>query len=160
MTKINESFVKCGKVYDPKLPNDLDVSEPPIILGEVTIDPKQLKNPCVLVKFSEFINFEVVRINPKLDIIYRLTRKMDKQKYAQILEEWKFEFESAEVLEVANLETSQPTVLNFCDCLKSYCSEVITYTLEIIQIKTNNVTKLGITNKSIIATVMNSLANS
>jgi len=145
-------FLTCGRVFDPDLPNELDASEPPIILAEVTVNPKY--KACVLIKFSEFINFIILRINPKINIIYRLVREISKQGYPQILEEWEFEFESAEVLEVANLETSQPTVLNYCDCLECSCSEQITYRVEIVLIKTNNVQNYGITNKSIAATVI------
>lgn len=147
------SHVKCGKVYQTDLPNKLDASEPPIVLAEVNVNTKHIPRPYILVKFSEFINFTLVGLNPKLNILYRLVRKDGYSKYAQILQEWEFEFESSEMLEIANVDTNQPTVLNYCDCLDKYISNRIIYRLEIVQIETNNVKSYGLTNKSITATV-------
>lgn len=153
------SFTKCGKILQPDLPNELDASEPSIVLAVVTVNTKDIPRPCVLIKFSEFINFSLLGLNPKLNILYRLIRKDKCSKYAQILQEWQFEFESSEILEIANLDTNQPTVLTFCDCLDQYVGDSITYRLEIVQIQTNNVRSYGLTNKSITATVMSEAWN-
>ncbi|RBW67897.1 DUF4489 domain-containing protein [Bacillus taeanensis] len=147
-------FVKCGKVFNPDLPTQLDPSEPPILLAEVHVNTKRIARPCVLVKFSEFINVSLLGLNPKIKILYRLVREQRKIKDAQILQEWEFEFEASEVLEIANVDTNQPTVLNFCDCLDFNVSENLTYKLEIVQIETNSVRSYNITNKSITATVI------
>jgi hypothetical protein len=149
------SFLKCGKVFNPELPLQLDRSEQPILLGEVRVNTQPFKRPCVLIKFSEFINFSLLGLNPKITIFYRLVRESGRKKTAQILEEWEFAFESLEALEVANLDTNQPTVLNFCDCSVHPINGNVTYKLEIIQIETNNVENYGITNKSITAVILN-----
>lgn len=154
MEKINSltSYVKCGEVFNPDLPENLDRSEAPIILGEVTIEKREVRNLIVLVKFSEFINFDILGVNPKINIIYRLVRE-DITLGSQILNEWNFGFEGLEAEEVANIDTSQPTVLNYCDFLNESIESAV-YKLEIIQIETNNVKNYGITNKSIIAKVI------
>jgi hypothetical protein len=148
------SYVKCGRVFDPDLPFQLDPSEPPILLAEVTVDPKLVKTPNVLIQFSEFIDFAMFGLNPVLFISYRLVREDKKNTYGQILQVWDFEVEAAEIREVGDLVTSQPTVLNYCDCLNGDEKASLTYKLEISQIETNNVRSLDITNKSLTATLL------
>lgn len=148
------SYVICGEIYNNILPDNLDLSEPPIVLGEVKVDTEDILAPYVLIKYSEFINFTLIGVNPKLNIIYRLIRQDQCLKYAQILQEWEFEFESSNILEIANVDTSQPTVLNYCDSLDEDISHKVIYKLEIIQIKTNNVKSYSFTNESITATVI------
>ncbi len=145
--------IYCGKVFQPSLPNELSPSEPPIVLAEVNVDTGYIARPRVLVKFSEFIAIKILGLNPKLKITYRLVRTDKCTEDVQILQEWKFEFESSHVIEIANVDTNQPTVLNFCD---QYVSYSIIYKLEIIQIETNSVMNYSITNKSITGTVLNS----
>ncbi|MDP5276734.1 DUF4489 domain-containing protein [Chengkuizengella axinellae] len=147
-------FIKVGAVFNPDLPYELDGSDSPIILGEVTVHPERVENACVFIKFSEFINFTLLGLNPLIQISYRLVKETNKLVYPQILEEWDFQFESNDILEVANIETNQPTVLSFCDCLKVEYTEAITYRIEVVYIKTNHVKSFGITNKSITATVI------
>ncbi len=147
-------FVKCGKVFDTNLPDSLDMSMPPIVLGEVKVEVPDQRNVSVLVKFSEFIEFALLGLNPKLSIVYRLVRVNQRSNDAQILQEWEFLFESARVNEVGNLTTNQPTVLTVCDCLEAGSSGPITYRLEITQIDTNSLNNLEIVNKSITATVL------
>lgn len=152
--KSNLPFVKCGKVFNPDLPFHLDASEPPIVLAVVNVNPKPVTRPCVLVKYSQFINFSLLGLNPKINIFYRLVRESSRTKDAQILQEWELGIESLELLEVANLDTNQPTVLNYCDCLDHHERESLTYKVEIVRIESNNVRRFGITNKSITATVI------
>lgn len=151
----HSSFVKCGKVFEPEIPFELNLSEPPIVLAEVRINPGDFERPCVFLKFSEFIAFSLLGLNPQLSILYRLVREDGTIHYPQILEEWAFEVEAAEIREVGDLVTSQPTVLSFCDCFGHHKKETVTYRLEIAQIVTNNVRTLDITNKSFIATLLN-----
>ncbi len=146
--------VVCGRVFQPVLPDNLDASEPPIILAEVGVNTAHTPMPCVLVKFSEFINFTLLGVNPKIKILYRLVRKDKYSKYGQILQEWEFGFESSQMFEITNVDTNQPTVLNFCDCLDKHVHGRIDYRLEIVQIETNSVKSYGFTNKSITATVI------
>lgn len=156
MSKKNcfSSYVKCGEVYHTKLPNKLDESEPPIVLAEVNVNTKHISRLCVLIKFSEFIHFALLGLNPKLYIVYRLARQDGCSEHAQILQEWEFEFESSDKVEIANIDTNQPTVLNYCDCLDKCISHGIIYRLEIIRIQTNNVKSFGLTNESITATLL------
>ncbi|MBM7616049.1 DUF4489 domain-containing protein [Alkaliphilus hydrothermalis] len=147
-------YVKCGRVFQPDLPNQLDQSQPPIILAEVFVDTVKVERPCVVIKFSEFINFTVVGLDSKLSIIYRLVREEEAKVYPQILQEWQFEFDSALPLEISNVASSQPTVLSYCDCLDKDDTNKLTYRIEIVEIKTNNVRNYDITNKSIIANVL------
>ncbi|WP_349408512.1 DUF4489 domain-containing protein [Pseudalkalibacillus sp. SCS-8] len=147
-------FLKRGRTFNPVLPDQLARSEPPIVLAEVTVDVSDLDRPCVLVKFSEFIQFSLLGLNPKLDIFYRLVRKTNQPEDAQILQEWEFLFEAAQVTEIANLDTNQPTVLNFCDCLEDLHTDSLTYSLEIVEIVTNSVKSYSIMNKSLSATVI------
>lgn len=151
------SYIKCGKVYKTELPDNLDKSEPPIVLAEISINTKYIPRAFVLVKFSTFINFTLLGLNPKLNITYRLVRKNVCSEHAQILQEWEFGFASLDTLEIANLDTNQPTVLSYCDCLDKYTSNRIIYRLEIVQIETNNVKSYGLNNKSITATVIRGL---
>lgn len=152
--KCNLPHVTCGRVFQPELVMELDASEPPIVLAELTVNTKYIQKPCVFIKFSEFIHFTILGINPKLDIFYRLISKDEKSIDAQILQEWEFLFESTNVSEIANVDTNQPTVLNYCDCLDPSVGHVLTYKIEVIGIDTNNVREYSITNKSITATVM------
>ena len=150
----NKSFIKCGEIFDPELPSSLDQSQPPVVLAEVTVNADCIPNPCVLVKFSEFINFEILGIDPTLVILYRLVRKDNTTNNEQILQQWQFQFESAEIIEATNVNTNQPTVLNYCDCLDEFVGEHLTYQIQIVQVQTNSVIGYGITNKSITATVI------
>lgn len=149
------SYVYCGKVFQPVLPDVLSPSEPPIVLAEVTVDTRHIASPRVLVKFSEFIAITMLGLNPRLYIVYRLIR-IENSGDAQILQEWEFEFESSNIKEIANVDTNQPTVLTYCDDLDQYVSHNITYQFEIIQIETNNVKDYEITNKSITGTILSS----
>ncbi|WP_458025798.1 DUF4489 domain-containing protein [Pseudalkalibacillus sp. Hm43] len=112
------------------------------------------RNVCVLVTFSEFINFALLGLNPKLSIIYRFVRMNHGSHDAQILQEYEFLFESARADEVANVTTNQPTVLTVCDCMDKGTSGSFTYRLEITQIDSNSLENLEIVNKSITATVL------
>ncbi|MCA0987451.1 hypothetical protein [Guptibacillus algicola] len=48
-------LLTCGITFAPDLPDQHDRSEPPIILGKVTVDTRSIQDPCVLTKYSEFI---------------------------------------------------------------------------------------------------------
>lgn len=154
MKKVEFPFVKCGKVFEPELPDQLRPYEPSILLAEVRVNPKKRSRPCILVKYSEFITLSFLGLNPKLTLTYRLVRETNSNEKAQILEEWDFGFDSLEVFEVTTVDTNQPTVLTFCDCLDDEMDEDIIYKLEIVQIDTNSVKNFAITNQLITATVI------
>lgn len=147
-------FLKCGKTFDPTLPDQLSKQQPPITLAEVTVDPSSLVKPCVLVKFSEFIQFTLFGLRPTLIITYRLVRENRKSKRKEILDEWVFEFQATEEREFGNIITNQPTVLNVCDCLEEDRTDLLRYRLEIVEVVTNNVESYEIVDKNFTATVI------
>lgn len=149
-------YVKCGKVFEPDLPNALNKYEPPIVLAEATVDIQFIPSPYILIKYSQFINFTLLGLNSKIKILYRLVRIDNLSKDIQILQEWEFGFETADPNEISNVDTNQPTVLNYCDDQNRHLNHILTYRLEIVQIETNNIKNYGITNKSITGMVLNS----
>ncbi len=153
------SFIKCGCVYEPNLPPRLDPSEPPILLADLKLNSEEIANSCILIKFSEFINFTLLGLNPTLEITYQLIRKEQGQAYDTILQEWDFGFDTIRLLEASNVETNQPTVLNYCDDLEHVRSCYLTYELVITQIKTEALLSYGITNKSFVATLISEEAD-
>lgn len=142
-------LLTCGKTFAPDLPDQHDRSEPPIILGKVAVDTRSIQDPCVLTKYSEFIQFTLLGINSKLRICYRLVRIADT---AQILQEWEFLYDSTARVGIGDLDTIQPTVLNVCDCLKKGFRDKLTYQLEIVEIETNGVQRFGLRNQVFTAT--------
>ncbi|QHE51519.1 DUF4489 domain-containing protein [Pontibacillus sp. HMF3514] len=147
-------FLRCGKTFNPSLPNQLSFNQRPIVLAEVQIDPQSLENPCILIKYSEFIQFTLLGFQPLLSITYRLVRSTQNFLAQRTLDEWVFEFESPEPQEIGNLDTNQPTVLNYCDCLESNVQSPIIYRIEIARIATNNTQNFSILNKNITATAI------
>ena len=152
--KCSQSYIKCGEIYKQELPYELNKSQEPIVIGKVEVDTKYIRLANVNIKYSEFIGFELLGINPIINIIYRLVRK-NKCSQDEILQEWEFEFESANTLEIANLNTIQPTVLNYSDDINDLCKTIYTYEMQIVQIKTNSVKSYELKNQSIVANVMN-----
>ncbi|MDP4549588.1 hypothetical protein Q9251_01680 [Alkalihalobacillus macyae] len=145
-------FITCGRTFDPALPDQLDRSEPPILLAQVCVDPRIVNDPCVLVKYSEFIQFILFGLNPKFVIFYRLVRVAGSDQ--QILQEWEFQFQSTSRIGFGNLDTIQPTVLNFCDCLTKKFKSELTYQLQIVEIQTKGLDSYDIRNKSITGTIV------
>ncbi|NRD78103.1 DUF4489 domain-containing protein [Bacillus sp. BRMEA1] len=145
------SYVKCGKVMNGDLPLQLAPYEPPLVLGEVIVDPRKVKDPCVLLQFSQFNRFLVLGQSPQIYILYRLVRESDSDVYPQILQTWEFEIDIASV---GDLDTTQPNVFSYCDCLGGSESYMITYRFEIAEIKTYNTDVLSNTNESFTATLL------
>ncbi|MCA0982926.1 DUF4489 domain-containing protein [Halobacillus yeomjeoni] len=154
MNKISSlPFAQCGDTFQPTLPEQWSRGEPPILLGSVAINPKFIERPHVLLKFSEFFQFTLVGLSPKLKITYRLSKEVKNEDRKEILNEWEFQFAAAEE-DFGNLDTNQPTVLNYCDRLDKEGKNSTTYRIEIIEIQRKNVKRLDITNTSFTATVI------
>jgi hypothetical protein len=143
--------VKCGKVLNGDLPLQLAPYEPPLVLGEVTVDPRKVKDPCVLLQFSQFNRFVVLGPSPQIYILYRLVREIRRDVYPQILQTWEFEIDIASA---GDLDTNQPNVFSYCDCLGRSESDVVSYRFEIAEIETNNTNVLSNTNESFTATLL------
>lgn len=145
------SYVKCGKVLNGDLPLQLASFEPPLVLGEVTVDPRKVKDPCVLLQFSQFNRFHVLGPSPQIYILYRLVRESRRDVYPQILQTWEFEIDIASA---GDLDTNRPNVFSYCDCLGCSESDVVTYRFEIAEIETNKTDVLSNTNESFTATLL------
>lgn len=145
------SYVTCGKVVNGDLPLQLAPYEPPLVLGEVTVGPKKVKDPCVLLQFSQFNRFLVLGRSPQIYILYRLVRVSSREAYPQILQTWEFEVDLASV---GDLDTTQPNVFSYCDCFCYSESDEITYRFEIAEIKTTRTDVLSNTNESFTATLL------
>ncbi|WP_270181299.1 hypothetical protein [Alkalihalobacillus sp. CinArs1] len=144
-------LLTCGKTFAPDLPEQLDRSEPPITIAEVFVDSKSIQTPCVLTKYSEFIQFTLFGLNPKLRICYRLIRVGVRD--AQILQEWEFLYDATDRVGFGNINAIQPTVLNNCDCLKKGRRKLV-YHIQIIEIETNGVRSYRLQNQSFTATAI------
>ncbi|WLR42443.1 hypothetical protein LC087_17345 [Bacillus carboniphilus] len=145
--KANLPVITLGKVFNPRLPNQLNQSEPPIKLAEVILEPNKCMSTCALLEYSQFITFTIFGLNPKLEIVYRLIRQ--NKKSTEILQIWDFLFESATIAEVANIQTNQPDVFKFCDCDLQNQGEKLIYLYQIISIKKNSVREFELTNKNV-----------
>lgn len=144
--------LNCGKVFDIDLPDELTENDPPINLAKVKVNTRNIKMPCVLINYSQNLEFEILDFNPTLSIVYRLIRKNNYTKNIIVLEDWNYR--AAEVIPttVQEVKTIEPLVLNFCDCLANKCDESFTYILQIVEIITEN-TSFNITNQEISAII-------
>ena len=150
------SYITAGQIYEPELPSQLNPSEPPILLADVVTRYKELATPQISVIFSEFIEFSLLGVNPILEMTYQLIRTSHTINNSQILNEWTFRFNSEELLELGNVATIQPTVLTYTDDLiyELNLDSCVTYQLQLVLIKTNQVKELVLSNKSFIANVV------
>lgn len=145
------SYVKCGKVFDGELPLQLAPYEPPLVMGEVTVDPRTVEDPCVLLQFSQFNQFLVLGPTPEIYILYRLVLESCHDSYPQILQTWEFE---VDIASAGDLDTNQPNVFSYCDCLGCFGLDEVTYRFEIAEIETTNTEVLRNTNESFTATIV------
>lgn len=146
--------IRCGRVFDPQLPFELASYEPPIKLAQIILDMPSRSQTHVQLKFSEFISFTLAIFNPKLALTYRLVRYsyIDYRCESEILQEWAFGLEGTRLLEINNVATIQPTVLNYVDTLMNWEAKRYTYELQLTTIETSNVLEYALINKSFIAT--------
>lgn len=145
-------FLNCGKVFKVNLPDVLNRNDPPINLAAVKVNIRNIEMPCVLFNYSQLLEFEISDFNPALSIVYRLVRSSNHARKIRVLEEWNFRASEVFPTMVQDINTIEPLVLNFCDCLNKISDESIIYILQIKEIMTNNTT-FNITNQEISAIV-------
>ncbi|WP_432663215.1 DUF4489 domain-containing protein [Wukongibacter baidiensis] len=149
------AFIKCGKVFNPKLPDELNPIQKPIELASVTIDTSLLKSPIVnltYTSFTERIQTVVeIGVNPLLTLVYRLVRKNIKTGKIKILDQWIFQRELQSGTP-QKAEINEPVVYKFCDELNHPDGEIFNYTVQLIRIVTVNTT-FEIVNQGITAKV-------
>ena len=150
-TNLSMPFLNCGKVFKVNLPKELTNNESPINLAAVKVNTRKIEMPCILVNYSQNLEFEVSGLNPTLSILYRLVRRSNYTRKVRVLEEWNFR--GSEIFPTVvqdDISTIEPLVLNFCDCLEDNSDEPLIYILQIKEIVTNNTT-FNITNQEISA---------
>ncbi|MGM7684821.1 DUF4489 domain-containing protein [Cytobacillus sp. Hm23] len=148
--KSSKSILQCGKVFDVSFPEELTKSDPPIDLAKVNIKIKGIKNPNIIFNYSQIIEFQNFGLNPIISITYRLIRTCNKKKQVKKLDEWNLLVSNVFPTTIPKINTIEPLVLNFCDCLSGIQSERLIYTLQIVEVITNNST-YNITNEEISA---------
>lgn len=144
------SFLTCGEVFNPnQLPR-----KTPVILAKVEVQPKELDQPCVLLNYSKNFAFQTLGDDPIISITYQLIRTLNGRS-STILNEWLFSVEEIIPTQLPDLETIEPLVLNFCDCLSGkQQNKTITYTYQISDFTTSN-TAFEILSQEISAIVVN-----
>jgi len=149
------AFIKCGKVFDPKLPDELNPIQKPIELASVTIDTNLLKTPIVnliYTSFTERIQTVVdIGVNPLLKLVYRLVRRNIQTGKSKILDQWIFQRE-LQAGTPQKGEINEPVVYKFCDELNYPEGETFNYTVQLIRIDALNTT-FKIVNQGITAKV-------
>lgn len=142
----------CGRINEVDLPNELTEKDKPINLAEVKVNTRNMKMPCVLINYSQNLAFEFSDFNPKLSIVYRLIRKSNHTGSRKVLESWNYRVSEVIPTIVQEVNTIEPLVLNFCDCLSNSYNKAFTYILQIAEIITDNTT-FNITNQEMSAIV-------
>ena len=134
-------FLNCGKIRKVKLPAKLTKHDKAINLAEVSVNLRKAKAPCILLNYSQILEFNIFDSNPLLKIVYRLVCQSHTTGRSRILEEWTFK--AAEVVPTnvqQNINTIEPLVLNYCDCLDDRCEQSFTYIVQLAEIDSNNTT--------------------
>lgn len=149
------AFIKCGKVFSPKLPDELSPIQKPIELASVTIDTNLLKAPIVNLTYTSFTEriqtVSEVGVSPLLILVYRLVRKNIQTGKSKILNQWIFQREFLSGTR-QKAEVNEPVVYKFCDDLTCSDGEIFNYTMQLVRIVTLNTT-FEIVNQGITAKV-------
>ncbi|MDP5276736.1 DUF4489 domain-containing protein [Chengkuizengella axinellae] len=148
--KVCSPTLKCGKIFSVNLPSELTINDPPIDLAQVKVNIENLKKPCVQLNYSQNIQFEVYGLNPSFSIVYRLVRTNGKTDGTIFLEEWSLTFSEVYATTIPNINTIEPLVVNYCDCICVKGVESFTYTLQLAKVTTTNC-NYNITNEVISA---------
>ncbi len=131
----------CGKIYKVNLPDELTIDCPPINLASIKVNIRNIKKPCVLINYSQNLSFSILDFNPILCLVFRLIRESNHTGNLSILEQWNYKASEVIPTIVQEVNTIEPLVLNFCDCLISHCDEeCFTYIVQITEIITQNTT--------------------
>ncbi|WP_349408514.1 DUF4489 domain-containing protein [Pseudalkalibacillus sp. SCS-8] len=133
-------FLKCGDILRANLPRQLSKKNPPINLAEVTVNLDGFETPGVLFNYSQILSFRTMGMNPKITIVYRVIRTSERTQKVKVIDTWTFSGSEIFPTSVPNLDTIEPLVLNFCDCPIENSNDTFTYTVQIIEIITNNTT--------------------
>lgn len=137
----NMPSLDCGEIYNVKLPKELTKANPPINLASVKVYTRNIKEPCVLINYSQNLAFSIFGVNPILSLVYRLIRESGQTGNIRILEQWNYKASEVIPTNVQELNTIEPLVLNFCDCLGIHCDEEsFTYVLQMTEVITQNAT--------------------
>ena len=146
------STLTCGIVHELNLPNMVTTFDQPLNLAEVSVNVRNIKNPCVLFNYSQNFAFAFFDFNPTISVVYRLVRKSNCNESEVILEEWNYRVSEVIPTTVDDINTIEPLVLNFCDCLKNNQHESYTYIVQLAELVLENTT-FNIINQEISAIV-------
>lgn len=149
---LDRTFLNCGRVCEDSFPNELTKNDKPINLALVKVDTGNMEKPHVLINYSQNLEFEIGGFNPKLSIVYRLIRKSNHKWGTTVLECWNYKVAEVIPTTVQSVNTIEPLVLNFCDCLDDSFDNSFTYILQIVEIITEN-TSFNITNQEMYSIV-------
>jgi hypothetical protein len=152
MQKQGNPSLKCGKVFNVILSNDLTNYDLPITLAKVKVKTGKIVSPCILLNYSSVLETAVAGFNPILNVVYRLVRRSHRTGKTKILEEWNLSAAELIPTTVQGSLSIEPLVLNFCDCQASHSDESFTYILQLTNITLNNMT-LAFTNQQFSAIV-------
>ncbi|MBM7616048.1 DUF4489 domain-containing protein [Alkaliphilus hydrothermalis] len=143
-----QPILNCGKVRVVDIPYELTPYEPPIDLAEVKMNTGDIQSPCVVINYSQNLEFTFEDLNPVLSIVYRLVRRSNPTGNLIVLNEWNYRVSEVIPTTVQNVDTTEPLVINYCDCLDDNCGKSFTYILQIAEIVTEN-TSFNISNQEI-----------
>lgn len=137
----NMLSLNCGKIFQIELPNELSKYNPPINLASLKVCTRNIEKSCILINYSQNLAFSIFDFNPELILFYRLIRKSDDTGRISILEQWKYMASEVIPTIVQEVNTIEPLVLNYCDCLDNHCfEESVTYIFQITEVITQNTT--------------------
>lgn len=144
-------FVVCCRVFHPVLPLQLDQSEPPVKLAQLTINLDGIRKPCILITFSAFVT-SILREERFNDLVFRLVRTCDDHSAKEIIQEWPFRRVFAN-----DINAKEPVVYDVCDCLSKRHSKICTYTFELAAVNISEQSSYDLTQKSMTAQVYESI---
>ncbi|WP_176461749.1 DUF4489 domain-containing protein [Anaeromicrobium sediminis] len=145
-------ILECGKIFNPSLPNMLEVTDPPVKLASVTINTKGLCKPCVNIQYSTIINLLAIGGNSEtITLGFRLTKECKKGR-KETLQEWKYQKSDIDDDDNERLFKDSFNV-NFCECVDCFDDECCTYTIELIEVVVSQVDTIiyKFTNTTILA---------
>jgi hypothetical protein len=148
--KTNAPFLECGKVFNPILPLQLSRKDVSVKLAQVTLNFDEMENPCLLITFSCFIT-SILRGERFNDLVFALVKSCDEHSRPEVIKVWPFR----RVFE-ADMNTKEPVVFAYCDCISTEGETGCTYTMELVRAHLSEQSSYDITNKILTAQVFNS----
>ncbi|KAB3532939.1 DUF4489 domain-containing protein [Alkaliphilus pronyensis] len=147
-----EPLLNCGKIYKNSFSSKLIKNNLPINLASVQVNTRNIKNPYVLINYSQNLEFEFGGFNPVISIVYRLILRSNYTGDIKVLECWNYRASEVIPTTVQEFNTIEPLVVNFCDYLGDSCNNSFTYILQIAETVTQN-TSFNISNQEMSAIV-------